>query len=160
MNQSEIDYLIKVDKHIIEPPQKDFKINNNCLRKDFKAQSVGGESLFTVFLRQNIDFNENFSVGLIYHSIEGKKIMLLRMNGNHGETVQNPLRPIPHFNYHIHKITPEEIENGNITDPKFSLVTDKYVSFEQAIRYFMIHTNILDSGKYFPNFEQLSLFDI
>ncbi len=110
-------------------------------------------------MRQNLDFHENFSIGLIYHALDGRKIHLLRMNGNHGETVENPLRPSPHFGYHIHKITPEEIADGAYYEPKFSQLTNKYESFDQAIYYFLKYVNIVDYSSYFKNTDQLSIFD-
>ena len=84
--------------------------------------------------------------------------MLLRCNGNHGEVVENPLKPIPHYGYHIHKITVKEYERGQLTDPKFSELTTEYASYEQALTYFCERVNIANASDYFPNINQLGLF--
>jgi hypothetical protein len=72
--------------------------------------------------------------------------------------VKDPLNPHPHRDFHIHKITPELIEE-EINDPNFAEVTDKYASFEQAFRYFCKYINIINAEKYFQELKQPNLFE-
>lgn len=160
MTSDEIEELIKTKKKIVSEPQKSFKVEGVNRRNGFKVQSVGGNHEFSVFIRQHAIFEENFSVGLIYHSVEGKKVMLIRMNGPHGATTNNPLNNNAHYGYHIHQISPNEIEADNLIDPKFSEFTTLYDSLDSAIVYFIKYTNIVDCAKYFSNFDQqLNLFE-
>jgi len=152
-----INRLITEEKIITEPPKRDFKVESQHLRNEFHLTSSDGERQFSVFMRKHIEFMENFSIGLIYHSEEGT-INLFRCNGNHGEVVVDILNPIPHFGYHTHKITAELLEN-NINEPKKVESTKEYASFEQALAYFCKHTNIIDVDKYFPNINQLDIFE-
>lgn len=156
MTDSEIDYYIKTRKLVFDAPPKNYRIAGAQRRKDFKVKSDEG-FIYTVFIRQNLEFQENFSIGLLLH-FEGKKIMLFRANGNHGEVVENPQRPSPHFGFHYHKLTAHDFEIGKYFDPKFSQKTDGYNSFEEAIIFFIKFTNIEDGLLHFPNINQLPLF--
>jgi len=64
--QSEIDNLINCQKIIIEPPPKNMRVERGHLKKDMKLHSVDSKHKFSVFMRMNERFNENFSIGLIY----------------------------------------------------------------------------------------------
>jgi len=150
--------LIREEKVVTEPPQKEFRVENQHLRKDFQLTSSDGTRKYSVFMRLHITFRENFSIGLVYHSEEGTSINLFRCNGNHGEATIDILNSIPHFGYHTHKITSELIEN-NINDPKHSDLTKEYASFEQALNYFCQYVNITDSDNYFPNINQINMFE-
>ena len=51
-----------------------------------------GSAMFRVFIRQNTNFIENFSIGLLYHTGDRmlRTIALVRYNGPHGETSPEP----------------------------------------------------------------------
>ena len=68
------------------------------------------------------------------------------------------LNPVPHFGYHTHKITAGLLEN-NINDPKHSERTREYGSYEQAMNYFCRYVNIIDADKYFPDINQINMFE-
>lgn len=152
-----INRLITEVKIITEPPKRDFKEENRHLRNDFHLTSSDGQRQYSVFMRKHTEFMENFSIGLIYHSEEGS-INLFRCNGNHGEIVVDILNPSPHYGYHTHKITAELLEN-NINEPKKVESTKEYASYEQALAYFCKQINIKDADKYFPNINQLDIFE-
>ena len=153
-----IDDLITEQKIVSVPPKRDFKEDSIQSRNDFELTSSDGTKHFSVFIRIHNEFRENFSIGLIYYPSESPSIMLFRCNGNHGEVVENPLKPIPHFTYHTHKMTIEDYERGLNMDPKFSEITKEYASYEQALSYFCRKVNITDASDYFPNINQLDLF--
>ncbi len=153
-----INKFIKEEKTITEPPKRDFKEENQHLRNDFQLTSSDGARRYSVFIRKHIQFLENFSIGLVFHSEEGTSYNLFRCNGNHGEVVVDILSPIPHFGYHTHRITANLLEN-NINEPKQSELTKEYASYEQAINYFCRYVNIKNADKYFPNINQPNLFE-
>lgn len=153
-----INNLIKVEKIISTPPRREFKFIGMHFRNDFGLTSVDEEKSFHVFMRKHSEYQENFSIGLIYLPAERSSIQLIRFNGNHGEVVDNPLNPHPHRDFHIHKITPKLIEE-EINDPKLVEVTDKYGSFEQAFRYFCKYINIINAESFFPELDQPNLFE-
>jgi hypothetical protein len=157
MNALELENIINEEKIISVPPKKDFKEENQHLRQDFEITSLNGEKRFSVFIRKNKNFQENFSIGLVYYLPEGGNVQLIRLNGNHGEVVEDILRPSPHFGYHIHKISPEELDRG-LSEPKFSNETKEYASFEQALAYFCRIVNIKNAGEYFTSIGQTNLF--
>lgn len=158
LTEVEINNLIKEEKIITDPPKKDFKIEGQHKRNDFKLTSIDGKRKYSVFLRSHIKFLENFSIGLIYHLEDGTSYNLFRCNGNHGEVVVDVLKPVPHFGFHTHKLTSELIEN-NIYEPRYVEMTKEYASFEQALKYFVQYVNIKNALEYFPNISQLRLFD-
>ena len=153
-----IEELITEEKEIISITRKEFKEVGQHLRNDFELVSFDKKRSFHVFLRKHIDYLENFSIGLVYLPVDRASIHLIRFNGNHGETVENVLMPHAHRDFHIHKITPELIEE-EINDPKKVSITEKYASYEQAFRYFCKYTNIVNASKYFPEIDQPNLFE-
>jgi len=100
LSDQEIDELIACAKRIVEPPKKEMQLASGHWRNDMKLQSDDGKYDFSVFMRKDEDFEENFSIGLIYkpRDIRGE-IHLLRCNGPHGPHVM-----FDHHNrFHIHK---------------------------------------------------------
>jgi hypothetical protein len=157
MDNPEIRKLISEEKFISNTPPKDFKDENQHYRKDFDVLSADGQRKFSVFLRKNKTFQENFSIGLRYYLPEGGNLILIRLNGNHGQVINNPLRPSPHFGYHIHQMTSDAIERG-LSDPEFAEETKEYASFEQALSYFCKRVNIKNAVEFFPALAQTELF--
>lgn len=156
LTNEQINELICEEKIIIEKPKAQFKEESQHLRNDFILNSSDGQRKYSVFIRKHKNFIENFSIGLIYHSDEGA-INLYRCNGNHGEVIKEKTYSIPHFNYHIHRISAELLEN-NINKPALIEETQEYASFEQALAYFCRYVNIKDADKYFPLINQLTIF--
>ena len=156
--QSEIDNLIKCQKIIIEPPPQNMRVERGHLKKDMKLQSVDSKHKFSAFMRINERFNENFSIGLIYIPMDDTpNLTLIRFNGPHGEYIHDLIDPHPHFGYHIYKVTEKTIQDGT-TSEKFIELTEEYSTFDDAIRYFIRYTNIIDAHKYFEKHIQLPLF--
>ncbi|RLC45041.1 MAG: hypothetical protein DRH70_08220, partial [Candidatus Coatesbacteria bacterium] len=62
----EIDYLISCEKRVKKPPRKKMRNVQGSLRNEMTVESVEGGRLFRIFMRQNIDFNESFSIGLVF----------------------------------------------------------------------------------------------
>ena len=137
-------------------------------RKDMTLRSLDGEWRFSVFMRVNERFPENFSVGLIYDPRdEAGDLTLLRCNGPHGE--HDPLAttgdyrnspmedPQPHFGYHIHRARADVI-NAGLAPLKFAELTEAYASFPEALHHFLRLINIVAAEAYFPPGNQLLLF--
>ena len=154
LSDHEIEKLIVCPKRIIEPPKKEMQLGNGHWRNDMKLQSDDGEYDFSVFMRKNEDFEENFSVGLTYkpRDIRGE-IALLRCNGPHGPHVLFD----HHDRFHIHKADQENLASG-IRAEKTAYITKEYASFQDALGYFIKKCNILDSEKYFVGVLQRELF--
>ena len=105
-------------------------------------------------MRKNVDFVENFSIGLTYkpRDIRGE-IALLRCNGPHGPHVM-----FDHHNrFHIHKADQENLASG-IRAERTAYITNKYASFQDALGYFIKKCNIIDAEKYFVGVLQHELF--
>ncbi len=154
LSDPEIEKLIVCPKRIIEPPKKEMQLVNGHWRKDMKLQSVDEECDFSVFMRKNEDFEENFSIGLIYkpRDIKGE-IPLLRCNGPHGPHVLFD----HHDRFHIHKADQENLASG-IRAERTAYITREYASFQDALGYFIKKCNIIEAGKYFFGVLQRELF--
>lgn len=124
-----------------------------------RAKSESGET-FRVFIRQNMKFTDNFSVGLTYLTGDSRmgRITLTRYNGPHGEYSRDP---DGHFAApHIHRITEEEIASGSDQPEELHReITDRYTTFDQALRTFF--TDIAADGfeSHFPKSIQARMFD-
>lgn len=156
-----IDDLIAGPKIIADAPSREFREENRHRRKDMRLLAAGGETRqFIVFIRQSVEFAEDFSLGLIYLSAEGKRITLIRYNGQH-EQSNDPLQLMDtHFQYHIHKATPDNLNNGRFEKHPASS-TKSYGSFEEATREFLSAIGLTDDdiANYFPSMRTLPLFD-
>lgn len=151
--------LINCAKKVVDAP-KESGFSRGSHKTKFLLESIDGQHAFTGFISKNLTFQENFSIGLIYHPKEEKgKIVLIRVNGSHGENVNAP----HHLGPHIHLATAERINAG--LKPEGLIKTDvSYSTAEDALQYFVRRINILpkDRQKYFPppnpqfpiNFEQ------
>ena len=84
-SEEEINELIRCDKVVSEPPKKAMVSRFGHRRNDMRLRSKEGELDFTIFMRINDAFPENFSIGLV-HSPKDERgtIILLRFNGPHG----------------------------------------------------------------------------
>jgi hypothetical protein len=151
--QAEIDQLIACPKMVTEPPAKELKLEGANYRNDARLiASDDTKGAFSVFIRKNADFPENFSIGLIYSPNDGirQEINLLRCNGKHG--VCNRGDPNhPHWNYHIHRASEAALEAGEAAE-KYAVTTAEFASLEEAVQYFVkaVNVNPLDVSKHFP----------
>ena len=140
--------LVACEKQIVESPSKDFKNERSSLRKNFTLVSTDGLYSFSCFFRQSTVFPENFSCGLDYNPKDERgSIILLRCNGMHGGTKEQP----HHAYNHIHRPSAERINAGVKVEWDIE-ATYEYASFEQAIQFFVKHVNIVvsDRLKHFP----------
>ena len=154
LSDQEIEKLIACAKRIVEPPKKEMQLESGHWRNDMKLQSDDGKYDFSVFMRKDEDFEENFSIGLIYkpRDIRGE-IHLLRCNGPHGPHVMFD----HHDRFHIHKADQENLASG-IRAERTARITSEYASFQDALGFFVKKCNIIDAEKYFAGVFQHQLF--
>jgi hypothetical protein len=114
ISEREIDRLITCPKEIVDPPRREMKLEGKMKRNEMTLRSADNKQEFRVFMRQTEEFQENFSIGLVYlpHEDPGEFI-LIRCNGQHGGT-----RLYPHHGiYHIHRISADDLIAG-IKEPR------------------------------------------
>jgi len=150
-----INQLFSCPKIFVDHPLKEYREDRGHMKKNFTLQSEDGQFFFKGFIRYNIRFPENFSVGLDYNPREEKgTICLLRCNGNHGENVVFP----DHSTCHIHRATAHTINEG--LKPESNIEeTIAYMNVEEAIQYYikLINIDSVEAEKNFPPM-QLTLF--
>lgn len=101
---------------------------------------------FRVFMRQSLEFEEDFSVGLDYvPRDEAGSFCLTRCNGRHGGHQAHP----HHLSYHIHTAKAEDVNVG-ISLERHIEITTEYASFYDAIGHFISLTGIEGTDKYYP----------
>lgn len=125
---------------------------------DLRAKSESGGT-FTVFIRQNIKFIENFSIGLMYLTDDNRtgRVTLVRYNGPHGEYSR---ASDGHFAApHIHRITEGWTAFGYRPRERHREITDRYTTFDQALRVFFADIAVDDFERYFPNLIQARPFN-
>ena len=157
--QAELDELISCSKKVEDPPRKEMRSERGHQRNDMTLSSLDGKWRFSVFMRVNEEFPENFSVGLIHDPRdEPGELTLLRCNGPHGEHDNSPIEdPQPHFGYHIHRARADVI-NAGLSPDKLASLTDAYASFNEALHHFLRLAHIVGAEAYFPPGNQLPLF--
>ncbi|GAB1431734.1 hypothetical protein MASR2M29_03590 [Spirochaetota bacterium] len=142
LNENEIYLLISCKKKTNEAPKKNMQLKNRSYRNDMKIESIDNKHKFSVFMRCSEDFPEDFSIGLIYLAETGKNYMIYRCNGPHGESLPEFQNDEPHFGYHEHIIMPG-------TNTMKSLITNKFGTYQDALRFFCSKCNIIDASDYF-----------
>lgn len=143
-----IEELIGCSKKIINPP-KEAGIGRGSTKIKFTLASTDETFSFSAFISQNITFQENFSIGLVYHPIDAKgTIVLLRVNGSHGLNENIPHHEGPH----VHLADANRINMG--LRPEGKIETEvPYATIKDAIQYFINRINIsaADKQKYFSD---------
>jgi hypothetical protein len=108
-----------------------------------------------MFIRQNIDFPENFSVGLVFLADDARKITLIRCNGPHGEfRTGDPDHP--HFGTHVHVAEAGRVNSG-ARDEAGAVPCEEFATLDDAIAFFMIRCGVANARDYFPRSGQTSL---
>lgn len=153
-SDDQIEKLISCPKEISVPPAKNLRLNGADWRNEAKMVATDGtKGTFSMFMRKNEDFPENFSIGLTYRPDDGtSEITLLRCNGKHGVFNGSGSDPNhPHFDFHIHKASEQAISAGR-TAEKFADRTTEFASYEQALQHYVkvVKLNSRDASKYFP----------
>lgn len=157
-----IEELIKYPKKIIKKvPNTGYKPDGNSRRCDLNLATLDTkDEVFSVFIRQNNEFIENYSIGLRYQSNNKElgTVTLVRYNGPHGETSHHK---DGHYNKpHIHRITAAGLASGNSMPQENNReITERYNTLEQAIDVFFTDIGVTNHLDYFPRNTQQDLFD-
>ncbi len=142
-----IEELISCPKKVTDSP-KDSGVGRGSYKTKFYLESTDGNHSFSGFISRNLTFQENFSIGLVYHPKDEKgKIVLLRVNGPHGPNENAPHHEGPH----VHLSTAERINAG--LKPEGMIETNvPYSTVDDAIQYYIKRINIIpaDRHKHFP----------
>ena len=166
LTDADIAELISCPKRIVsKSPAKGYRDEDQHLRCDLELVDLTDERVgYSVFIRQSTNFIENFSIGLIHRPINYTRlgrITLVRYNGPHGEY---SLHPDGHFAVpHIHRITADEVAAGsNHPQENHRQITDRYSTYESALRVFWPDIGVHDDAnidKHFPGLMQTDMFD-
>ena len=155
-----VDELISCEKEIYKAERTDFFQKGHHRRNNFELKAVEDGKQFSVFIRQHIMFEENFSIGLLYKSERtSAKILLTRFNGPHGH-IAVEIGNEEHNEFHIHKYSNDYALLG-LKPEKHAYATKDYGTFKDAIIHFVKECNIKNASDYFPwlSIAQLTLFD-
>ena len=162
LTDEQINELITEPKRIVSrSPVTGYREENLQKRCDLELESEpDGEHKYAIFVRQNQHFIENYSIGLRYQTGDPTvgSITSVRYNGPHGEI---SIQPDGHYaKAHIHRLTEYELAAGS-TQPQESHreLTERYGTFDEALRVLFEDTGIGNSTEHFPELLQGRLFD-
>ena len=162
LNDQEIHSLIQCPKLIVaRSPRSGYREYDGHNRCDLDLIAEADQvTQFSVFIRQNTKFIENFSIGLRYRT--GNRdvgtITLVRYNGPHGEYSR---AADMHFaKPHIHYLTGEELAEGHLQPRERNReLTDLYFTLDEAIYVFLQDISATNGSRYFPALPQLRMFN-
>lgn len=153
-SDDELESLIACSKRVTDPPRREMRIDGKMKRNDMTLKSEDGKHTFRAFMRQSEEFQENFSIGLVYHpGDEPGSFQLIRCNGRHGGERANP----HHAYFHIHRSKADDINAGNL-EPRQIERTAAYGSFREALGYFCDLIKLDRPDDFFPGIRQSMLF--
>lgn len=100
--------LITCPKRAIGADRRKMLLTNRSYRNNVSLISLDEKYSFKMFLRQSDEFQEDFSVGLIWTNTEayitkGKDVILIRYQGPHDSG--KPIGIDTHHDFHVHEIT-------------------------------------------------------
>lgn len=151
LTDAQIQELIAMPKRILnKEPANGYKADGAQRRCNLVLAAIHpGNGEFNVFARQNIEFVENFSIGLrCKTSAHPREITLIRYNGPHGEVSRD--QDGHYAVYHIHRITQEELAKGSVEPPEMRReLTDRYNTFEEALLVFFSDIGVSNYDEYF-----------
>lgn len=131
-------------------PRREMRLDGKNKRNDMTLKSVDGKHSFRVFIRQNEEFPENFSVGLVYQpGEEPGSFQLIRCNGQHGGERVHP----HHAVFHIHRSKADDI-NAGILEPRQIDLAATFASFREALAHFCRLIKLEGPDDYFPGLSQ------
>lgn len=125
--------------------------SNRHRKNTIYLSSENGKYEYKLFLRQSEAFIEDFSVGLIwtnpaqFFEISKNCVILLRCQGPHDGKA--PQGTDIHHDFHIHKITLNDLQEKRYQKPSDRKTTTEFSSFEQAIFYFINAYHVMDMDK-------------
>lgn len=153
MTKQTVESLVYCPKTITVKPKKIMyqdQRSNYTMRNDFACTSLDGKYRFEVFMRFNTEIPTVFSIGLRYQS-EEETIIICRYNGKHYH--RNKIGDNTQFNdYHIHMLYDHQLADET-SDSLDAIVTDKYITFDEALYAFLNDCKIQGWQDYFPNLE-------
>lgn len=164
LTDDDIRGLLELPKEITaKAPANGYVSVSGSKRCELRLQGIGeNPHRFRVFVRQNETFIEGYSIGLRYRTADRAigTITLVRYNGPHGESGMHGRGDGHYARPHIHRITAEELASGSIQpQEKHREITDRYDTFEEAMRVFFEDMNIGNWRGYFMELQQAVLFD-
>lgn len=145
MTDTEIRDLVFCPKAIgRKDPSRGYRYEQTQRRCNLELTATADSRMrFSIFVRQNLRYIENFTVGLNYHSNDRRlgMITLVRYNGPHGEAGR---QPDGHYaKFHIHRITAAEIASGSRQPRELHReITDRYGTLEEALMAFFQDTRV------------------
>jgi len=146
--------LIECPKKVVRAPKKIMYAERGSSHNDMRLRSDANEDEFDVFVRVNLTFPENFSIGLRHCPPDGGGETLLRYNGPHGLYKARTDGSLHNTAPHIHRASEENIRAG-LQAERGAEKTDEYsVAYELALSCFLVRVNAKDAVSYFPELGQ------
>lgn len=125
-----IDRLIAMDKTVNNPGAR-WKDQKGSRQKNFAIKSSDGLLEFSLYLRQNLKIENDFSCGLVLVK-DGTTYPIVRYNGS-AHVHENPIESERFdFKCHIHKTT-ERYAASKYKLDHYASQTDTYSTLEQAL---------------------------
>lgn len=141
MTKTEETELLAAPKQVIK--QLNCSPPGSQLSRTYQLRDGAGRE-YRLFLRRNGTFQENFSVGLDL-VFTGGELPLVRLNGKHGATIENP----HHAGYHSHhpKWVGEDRPGRKLSEVEGET---RYASMEEALTVVVNDCTIKGMEAFFP----------
>ncbi len=125
-SKDELDDLRQMPKRVTNPGAR-WSDKPGHKQKNYQVSGDDQNVRFQVYLRQNLRDDRDFSCGIAYIPLTGRRLTLARYNGpshRHGDIVFRP---------HIHRATVSAIAAGKKPESQAD-VTDRFETLDGALR--------------------------
>lgn len=134
-----IDCLIAIDKTVKNPGAR-WKEQKGSRQKNYVIKSIDGLLEFSLYLRQNLKIENDFSCGLVLVK-DGTTYPIVRYNGS-AHVHENPIESERFdFKCHIHKTT-ERYATSKYKLDHYASQTDAYSTLEEALTQLTLECKI------------------
>lgn len=134
-----IDSLIAIDKTIKNPGAR-WKDQKGSRQKNYSLKSTDDLLEFSLYLRQNLKIENDFSCGLVLVK-DGTTYPIVRYNGS-AHVHENPIESERfEFQCHIHKTT-ERYASSRYKLDHYASQTDTYSTLDEALTQLMLDCKI------------------
>lgn len=150
-----IDHGRRIPQKAVNAKRRQLIESEGHFANSIEMVSLDNQFEYTLRLRKSSFFINNFFVLLVWENPSKfsditRPLTLVRYNGPHDGG--KPFGADAHHSFHIHTLSLQDIEQGRYSKPGRGKPTNKYSTFEEAVRQFIADYDIIRLDAHIKDF--------